>query len=407
MDNEGRYEGPDQLGDSDDATPHYGRPDPLNPMGILASEDPRSPQHDSAGGAFARADSGTGPATSGPVDLKSASGAAATVQHNQMPTASVGKPVHTQRVSEALRKEIAKAVVGQDNVIELMLTTVFAGGHLLFEGVPGLAKTLLVKALAVGLGGEFSRIQFTPDLLPSDITGTNIYDMNERNFSFRRGPIFGDFVLADEVNRTPPKTQAALLEAMEERVVTVDGTHYQLPAHFTVFATQNPVEYEGTYPLPEAQLDRFLLKVNISYPQEQEERSILQRYDHGFNPHDVKAAGLRQVVSEEERRQVALEIDGIRVEEGVLNYIVNIVRASRRHRSIALGASPRAGIAMLKGAKALSALRGKSYITPDEVLSLAPSVLRHRILLTPESEIEGGMVDTVVESLVGSIPVPR
>jgi MoxR-like ATPase len=403
MDNEGRFGGPDPLGDSNDATPHYGRPDPLNPMGILEPEEQHRTQHDSAGGGFARADKGTGPAVSGPDNAVAANPATQV----DMPAASPGKPVHTQRVSEALRREIAKAVVGQDAVIELMLTTVFAGGHLLFEGVPGLAKTLLVKTLAVGLGGEFSRIQFTPDLLPSDITGTNIYDMNERNFSFRRGPIFGDFVLADEVNRTPPKTQAALLEAMEERVVTVDGVHHQLSASFTVFATQNPVEYEGTYPLPEAQLDRFLLKVNIDYPQEQEERSILQRYDQGFNPHDVRASGLRQVVSADELQQVAREVNGIRVEEGVLNYIVSIVRASRRHRSIALGASPRAGIALLKGAKALSALRGKNYITPDEVLSLAPSVLRHRILLTPESEIEGGMIDSVVASLVGGIPVPR
>ena len=315
--------------------------------------------------------------------------------------------MHTQRAAEALSREIAKAVVGQDEVIELMLTTVFAGGHLLFEGVPGLAKTLLVKSLARALGGEFSRIQFTPDLLPSDITGTSIYDMNERNFSFRPGPIFGDFVLADEVNRTPPKTQAALLEAMEERVVTVDGTNHQLPADFTVFATQNPVEYEGTYPLPEAQLDRFLLKVSIQYPPEDHERSILRRYDQGFNPHDIEAAGITAVVGREDRQRIRQEIDGIRVEDGVLNYIISIVRASRKHRSIALGASPRAGIALLKGAKALSALRGKSYITPDEVLSLAGPVLRHRILLTPESEIEGGMVDGVVENLIGSIPVPR
>ncbi|MCB1216089.1 MoxR family ATPase [bacterium] len=351
----------------------------------MQSDDPRAPQHDAASGAFAAADSHT--------DLGS--------------SAPAGKPVHTQRAAEALCREIAKAVVGQDEVIELMLTTVFAGGHLLFEGVPGLAKTLLVKSLARALGGEFSRIQFTPDLLPSDITGTSIYDMNERQFSFRRGPIFGDFVLADEVNRTPPKTQAALLEAMEERVVTVDGTNYELPRHFTVFATQNPVEYEGTYPLPEAQLDRFLLKVSIDYPPEEHERNILRRYDQGFNPHDIEAAGISQVVGSEERAQIDREINGIRVEDGVLNYIISIVRATRRNRSIALGASPRAGIALLKGAKALSALRGKSYITPDEVLSLAAPVLRHRILLTPESEIEGGLVDGVVENLIGSIPVPR
>ena len=384
MQDSGKYEGPDPLGGSDDTHP-AGRPDPRNPFGAMQSDDPRSPQHDAASGAFG--------AAANPLNLGSA--------------APSGKPVHTQRAAESLCREIAKAVVGQDEVIELMLTTVFAGGHLLFEGVPGLAKTLLVKSLARALGGEFSRIQFTPDLLPSDITGTSIYDMNERQFSFRKGPIFGDFVLADEVNRTPPKTQAALLEAMEERVVTVDGTNYGLPRHFTVFATQNPVEYEGTYPLPEAQLDRFLLKVSIDYPPEEHERNILRRYDQGFNPHDIEAAGIRQVVGEDERAQIEREINGIRVEDGVLNYIISIVRASRRHRSIALGASPRAGIALLKGAKALSALRGKSYITPDEVLSLAAPVLRHRILLTPESEIEGNMIDGVVENLIGGIPVPR
>ena len=313
----------------------------------------------------------------------------------------------TRRLGKALLKEIGKVVVGQDEVLELMLTTYFAGGHLLFEGVPGLAKTLMVKALGIAAGASFNRIQFTPDLLPSDITGTNVYDLSRQEFNFREGPVFASLVLADEVNRTPPKTQAALLEAMEERHVSVDGRTYPLPSDFTVFATQNPVEYEGTYPLPEAQLDRFLLKVLIDYPDESEETEILKRYNTGFNPHDLVSAGLTQVMQPEHWPTIRKEINAIRVEDGVLDYIKAIVRATRSHRAIALGASPRAGIALLRGSKALAAIRGRSYITPDEVQTLAPPVLRHRLILTPESELEGGDVNQLIAGLVGSVPVPR
>jgi MoxR-like ATPase len=313
----------------------------------------------------------------------------------------------TSRVAGSLLAEIGKVIVGQDEVLELMLTTYFARGHLLFEGVPGLAKTLMVKALATAVGGEFSRVQFTPDLLPSDLLGTNVYDISKAEFRFRRGPLFAAFVLADEVNRTPPKTQAALLEAMEERSVSIDGETHALPDDFTVFATQNPVEYEGTYPLPEAQLDRFLLKVVIDYPAESEERRVLQMYDRGFDPHELGAAGVSRVLDSEQLAAVRAEIEAVRVEPGVLDYILAIVRATRSHRSIALGASPRAGIALLTGSKALAALRGKGYITPDEVRSLALPVLRHRLLLTPESELEGGDVVAVINSLVSGIAVPR
>jgi MoxR-like ATPase len=316
-------------------------------------------------------------------------------------------PHETPRLAAAVRAELAKVIVGQDEVIELMLTTYFAGGHLLFEGVPGLAKTLMVKALARALGGDFGRIQFTPDLLPSDILGTNVYDAGQQRFNFRPGPVFASFVLADEVNRTPPKTQAALLEAMEERVVSIDGQSHVLPANFTVFATQNPVEYEGTYPLPEAQLDRFLLKALVDYPDAKEEREVLKRWDAGFNPHDLDGAGVRTVLSAELWPSIKAEVDAVSVQEDVLGYIVAIVRNTRNNRSIALGASPRAGVSLLRGSKALAALRGKSYITPDEVQTLAAPVLRHRLLLTPESEIEGGNVDEVVTQLVSGIPVPR
>jgi MoxR-like ATPase len=302
---------------------------------------------------------------------------------------------------------MAKVVVGQEEVIDLMLTTYFAGGHLLFEGVPGLAKTLMVKALSRALGASFSRIQFTPDLLPSDILGTSIYNTASQQFTFRAGPVFASFVLGDEVNRTPPKTQAALLEAMEERTVSIDGQDHILPPDFTVFATQNPVEYEGTYPLPEAQLDRFLLKVLVDYPDAREEREVLQRWDAGFNPHDLDGAGVQAVMTAEQWPSIKQEVDSIRVQEDILSYIVAIVRNTRNHRAVALGASPRAGVALLRGSKALAAIRGKGYITPDEVQTLAAPVLRHRLLLTPETEVEGGAVDDVVAGIVSSVPVPR
>ena len=323
------------------------------------------------------------------------------------PESTAPEPTVTPQLTQRISAEVAKVVVGQEEVLELMLATYFARGHLLFEGVPGLAKTLLVKTLAVTLGGKFSRIQFTPDLLPSDILGTSVFDLSSQQFTFRAGPVFGSFILADEVNRTPPKTQAALLEAMEERRVTVDGTPHQLPPDFTVFATQNPVEYEGTYPLPEAQLDRFLAKVSIGYPDADEEREVLKRYHAGFDPHDLVRAGVKAVLEPEQLPSVRAEINSIRVEDGVLGYILDIVRATRNHRAVALGASPRAGIALLTGSKALSALRGKRYITPDEVQTLAAPVLRHRLLLTPESEIEGGSVDDVIAAILGNVPVPR
>lgn len=318
-----------------------------------------------------------------------------------------GSPQRTPELAKAIGAEAAKVIVGQEDVLELMLATYFAQGHLLFEGVPGLAKTLMVKALAATAGVGFNRVQFTPDLLPSDILGTNVFDLGRSEFRFRSGPVFTSFLLADEVNRTPPKTQAALLEAMEERSVSVDGETHMLPRDFTVFATQNPVEYEGTYPLPEAQLDRFLIKLKIDYPTDKEERQVLQRYDSGFDPHNLEAAGVRPVLRPEDWPTIRAEVGAVRVEPGVLDYILNIVRSTRANRAVALGASPRAGIALLRCAKALSALRGKAYITPDEVRALAAPVLRHRILLTPESEIEGGDVDAVIESLLGTIPVPR
>jgi MoxR-like ATPase len=321
------------------------------------------------------------------------------------PTAAA--PQQVPLLYRRIREEVGKVIVGQDEILELAVTTYFARGHLLFEGVPGLAKTLIVKALARAAGSSFNRIQFTPDLLPSDIVGTNVYNLAEQRFNFRKGPVFASFILADEVNRTPPKTQAALLEAMEERHVSVDGQRHDLPSDFTVFATQNPIEYEGTYPLPEAQLDRFLLKIRIDYPEENEERDIIRMYDRGFDPHDLERAGVSPVLSSEHWPTIRREVEAVRVEDGVMNYIVSIVRATRQHRSVALGGSPRAAISLLRGSKALAAVRGKSYITPDEVQSLAFPVLRHRLLLTPESELEGGDADAVIAGILGTVPVPR
>ncbi len=308
---------------------------------------------------------------------------------------------------DLILSEVERAVIGKRDALELVLLGLLADGHVLIEDYPGLAKTLIARSFAQVTSMGFARIQFTPDLMPSDVTGASIFDQRAGEFDFRPGPIFTNLLLADEINRAPPKTQAALLEAMQERQVTSEGVTRPLDRPFLVLATQNPIEYEGTYPLPEAQLDRFLLKVVIDYPNQSEERRILQMRDGGFDPHELDAAGVRQVLDAGQLSAVRSEIDAVRVEPGVLDYILAIVRSTRKHRSIALGASPRAGIALLTGSKALAAIRGRNYITPDEVKTLSVPVLLHRLLLTPESELEGGDVTAVINSLVGSIAVPR
>jgi MoxR-like ATPase len=313
----------------------------------------------------------------------------------------------TQETAQAIFDEIHKVIVGQDEVLELLTVAYFCGGHVLFEGVPGLAKTLIVKAFALITGRDFKRIQFTPDLLPSDIVGTNVFNLKESAFLLRKGPIFTSFLLADEINRTPPKTQSALLEAMEEHRVTIDGDPYALSDDFTVVATQNPIEYEGTYPLPEAQLDRFIFKVLVDYPSEAEEKQILVKFHEGFDPHKLVEAGLRTVMTESAISGIRADVQKITVEESILDYINKIVRATRTHPAISLGASPRASIGLLVGSKALAAVRGKRYITPDEVVTLAKPVCRHRFHLTPEAEIEGDSVDVVIDDIVASVPVPR
>jgi MoxR-like ATPase len=303
--------------------------------------------------------------------------------------------------------ELRKTIVGQDDVIEQILVAVLAEGHALIEGVPGTAKTLTVKTLAQILGAQYSRIQFTPDLMPSDITGTNVFNMQTSEFTLRHGPIFTDILLADEINRTPPKTQAALLEAMEERQTTIDGDGHQLSPMFTVLATENPIEYEGTYPLPEAQLDRFLLKIIIGYPEQIEEQEIVARWDAGFNSHHLEQVNIQPLPDAAAISHCRSEVRAMRMEPGVQNYIVEIVRKTRNHPTILYGASPRASIALLLCSKALAAIRGRDFPTPDDVRDVAMPVLRHRLAMRAEAELEGATADAVISDILKTVEVPR
>jgi MoxR-like ATPase len=314
---------------------------------------------------------------------------------------------HTPSTVAHILNELRKTIVGQDEVLEQMLVAVLAEGHALLEGVPGTAKTLAVKTLAQILGAQFSRIQFTPDLMPSDITGTNVFNMQSSQFSLRHGPIFTDILLADEINRTPPKTQAALLEAMEERQTTIDGERYPLSPIFTVLATENPIEYEGTYPLPEAQLDRFLLKILIGYPEQDDEMQIVARWDAGFNSHHLERLNIVPLSDAGVIQNCRLEVRQMRMEPGVQKYIVDIVRKSRNHPTILYGASPRASIALLLCSKALAAIRGRDFPTPDDVRDIAMPVLRHRLALRAEAELDGATTDAVISDILKTVEVPR
>jgi MoxR-like ATPase len=307
----------------------------------------------------------------------------------------------------AVRDEVAKVVVGQDGAVSGLVAALLVGGHVLLEGVPGVAKTLLVKALAATLSMDFRRLQFTPDLMPSDVIGQLIYEQRDGTFRFREGPVFANFLLADEINRTPPKTQAALLEAMEERQVTVDGQPRPLPAPFLVVATQNPVEYEGTYPLPEAQLDRFLFKLLVGYPSTEEEQAVLARHDAGLDPHDLGRAGIRQVAAAGDLAAGGAEVDRLRVEPKVQAYIVALAQATRSSPSLTLGVSPRGATMLLHAAKAWAWLSGRDFVTPDEVKAMVKPTLRHRLQLRPESELEGVTADGVLDGILAAVPVPR
>jgi MoxR-like ATPase len=314
---------------------------------------------------------------------------------------------HVSSTVEQILTELRKIVIGQDEPIEQILVALLAEGHALIEGVPGTAKTLTVKALARIIGAGFSRIQFTPDLMPSDITGTNVFNVATSDFTLRRGPVFTDILLADEINRTPPKTQAALLEAMEERQVTIDGEPHPLSPLFTVLATENPIEYEGTYPLPEAQLDRFLLKILLGYPSEQAEQQVVANWDAGFNARRLEQVDIRPLGEPDAISRCRMEVRSARMEPGVQRYIVEIVRRSRAHPSVLYGASPRASVALLLCTKALSALRGREFATPDDVRDIARPVLRHRLSLRAEAELDGATPDAVITDILQAVEVPR
>jgi MoxR-like ATPase len=302
-----------------------------------------------------------------------------------------------------IRQEIRKIIVGQETVVENTLIALLAGGHVILEGVPGLAKTLFARALAATLSLQFRRIQFTPDLMPSDLIGTNVFQPDTQTFKFLAGPIFTDVLLADEINRTPPKTQSALLEAMEEHQVTVDGVSRPLPGHFFVIATQNPIEYEGTFPLPEAQTDRFLFKIKVDYPTPADELTLLQQSPFSRGVEET----LKPVASADDFTAIRREIEAVTIEQSVCDYVLRLLTASRQSPLLLLGASPRAGRSWLRAARVLAVLRERAFVTPDDIKELAFRVLRHRLVRQPETEIEGTPVESVIDQLLASVEVPR
>ena len=313
---------------------------------------------------------------------------------------------HLPALAAHVRRELSKVIVGQREVVDQLLLVLTCGGHALIEGAPGLAKTLAVKSMARVCGLQFKRVQCTPDLMPADITGTNVFRMTDNTFQLHQGPAFTDLLLVDEINRTPPRTQSALLEAMEERQVTIDGVLYPLPENFTLLATQNPIEFEGTYPLPEAQLDRFLFKIRVDYPTADEEAAILERYENGFEARRWDAVVLTPIdpsLLSAARR----EIDGVRIEPTLFRYMVSIIRRTRDWPAIALGGSPRAAVGLLYVARALAAMDGRDYLLPDDVKAASLPVLRHRILLKPEAELEGLLPDNVIQQVIATVEVPK
>lgn len=317
----------------------------------------------------------------------------------------------TERLKEVLanaRAEVGKVIIGQDEVVNLALISIFTGQHALIEGVPGVAKTLLVRTLAHVLGSEFSRVQFTPDLMPADITGTSVFNLQTNEFNLIKGPIFTSFLLADEINRAPAKTQSALLQAMQERVVSIDRDTHELPPNFTVFATQNPIEYEGTYPLPEAQKDRFMLKVTMSAPEREEELELARRTLGRENPEALLNSGVVQpVITREDLIALRMEMEEITLREELVTYVVDLVRASRTHESIMVGAGPRATQSLLLASRALAVISGRDFVTPDDIKDMAQPVLEHRLILRPEFEIEGLSVKEVIQKILQEVPVPR
>ena len=318
---------------------------------------------------------------------------------------------NTEILKKALlktKKEVAKVIIGYENVVDLALIAIFTGTHALIEGVPGVAKTLLVRTLAHVMRCDFARIQFTPDLMPTDITGTHVFNMQTNEFSLVKGPVFSTFLLADEINRAPAKTQSALLQAMQERTVTIDRDTHELSPNFTVFATQNPIEYEGTYPLPEAQKDRFMLKITMEPPGKDEELALAQRMLGKDSPENTLASGaVQQIITPEVLAKLRLALEGILVKADLVAYVVDIVRKTRIHQSVLVGAGPRATQALLLSSRAFATISGRDFVTPDDIKTMAYPVLEHRLILRPEYEIEGLTVKEVIENILKEIAVPR
>ena len=310
-------------------------------------------------------------------------------------------------VLSSFKEMMGRAVVGRDREIDALLAAFFSGGHVILEGPPGTAKTLLIRSLALTAGCAFRRIQFTPDLMPADVTGTNVFDVQRSEFRLMKGPVFTDIALADEINRAPAKTQAALLESMEERQVTIDGVTQTLPKVFTLFATMNPIEFEGTYPLPEAQLDRFAMKITVGALDERSEREVIARYARGLDPWSAAATGLTPVLDVNRLLAIRAEVAQLAIEVEVQHYLVEVVRRTRVHPALAWGASTRAAVVWLAAARAHAACEGRSFVIPDDVKQLAPFVLVHRLILTPEAQMEGITAAQVVAQILNEVPVPR
>jgi MoxR-like ATPase len=390
-----RYGPPQTSGPGQDQPVHPGQPAP--PPGNGPSQ-PGSPQAD---GPTGPGYGGGGPGVGG------YGGGLGTAEHGGGVAGATADSERARAALNRLRTEVGKVVVGQDPAVTGLVIALLCRGHVLLEGVPGVAKTLMVRALSASLTLETKRLQFTPDLMPGDVTGSLIYDARSAEFSFRPGPVFTNLLLADEINRTPPKTQASLLEAMEERQVSVEGQPRPLPDPFVVVATQNPIEYEGTYPLPEAQLDRFLLKLTVPLPSRDEEFRVLNNHHRGFDPRNLAAAGVTQVADAADLAAGQAAVRGVQAAAEVLTYVVDLCRATRQSPSLSLGASPRGATALLSTAKAWAWLSGRDYVTPDDVKALARPTLRHRVAVRPEAELEGVTADGVLDSVLASVPAPR
>lgn len=306
-----------------------------------------------------------------------------------------------------IKNEVSKVIVGQNDVVELSLISLIAGGHVLLEGVPGTAKTLFVSTLSKVLDLDHNRVSFTPDLMPSDITGTNILNMKTHEFELAKGPVFTNLFLADELNRTPPKTQSGLLEAMAEEHITIDGQSYELDKPFMVFATQNPLEYEGTYPLSEALLDRFLMKIFVGYPSPEEEIEILRRHNKGFHPSDLSTADLKKICTKEDIINLRKNVDEVFVEDNILRYIASIISATRNNNAVQTGASPRGAVSLLRAGKAFALLNGRDYVLPEDIKRLSFPILRHRLAVKPELELEGFTIENVLMNILAASEVPR